>query len=261
MKKTLGKYLSVWLTTSKLTIQQALENRMGALLFLIGKLIRFFMFLGFMLLLTERVGSIGGFDQREMIVFFLVFNIFDIAGQTFFRGIYWFREQVVSGEFDFRLVKPMNALFQALTRQTEVLDLPVLLIVIIFLVYYTHGISILNVIMFGLLMLVAMVVITAIHIMVASLGVVTTEVDHTIMIYRDLSSMARFPVDIYAPNLRTLLTFVIPIALAFTVPAKALLGMLNWNHVFLVLVSSIGFLLFSLWIWNLAVKSYSSASS
>ena len=107
----------------------------------------------------------------------------------------------------------------------------------------------------------SLIVITSIHIFVASLGIITTEVDHTIMIYRDLSSMARFPIDIYTDNIRALLTFAIPIALAFTFPAKAILGLLSFPTVIISLLASCAIFWLSLKFWHYAINQYSSASS
>lgn len=254
-------YLKYWWTSALLSVQTAFENRTAALFFLAGKFIRFFLFLGFITLLHSQVQNLKGYSQQDMITFFLVFNLLDLFGQIFFRGIYWFRQQVVSGEFDFRLTKPLSSLFQALTRQTDILDFPLLLLVLFMLIRQPFNLTLSSLIIFCLLLISAIIIITSIHIIVATLGVVTTEVDHTIMIYRDLSSMARFPIDIYTDAIRAILTFVIPIALAFTFPAKALLGLLNFQIALIVTLTSLAIFIICLKLWRLTLKNYSSASS
>ena len=81
------------------------------------------------------------------------------------------------------------------------------------------------------------------------------------MVFRDISSMARVPVDIYIDSIRALLTFVIPLAVAFTFPAKALLGLLNPTVIAISFLSSIIFLFASYRLWRFALTKYSSASS
>src|SRR3989304_8625296 len=206
------KYLFVWFKSASLSVQSSIAQRGGAIMFMIGKLIRFGFFLMLLILIGEKVSLVTGYSLDQMVIFFLFFNLFDIFGQTFFRGIYWFRDQIISGEFDFRLVKPMSPLFQALTRQTDVLDVPLFIIIIIVLIKPALTLSPLSLLFFIILSLSGFIIVTAIHIFVAGLGVVTTEVDHTIMIYRDLSSMARVPTDIYSPSIRVLLTFIIPLS-------------------------------------------------
>jgi ABC-2 type transport system permease protein len=90
---------------------------------------------------------------------------------------------------------------------------------------------------------------------------VTTEIDHAVMIYRDLTSMGRVPVDIYKEPLRSVITFAIPVGIMMTFPAKAFLGMLSWQFIVLSLVLGLLFFVLSLRIWHYALSRYASASS
>jgi ABC-2 type transport system permease protein len=99
------------------------------------------------------------------------------------------------------------------------------------------------------------------HIIVVAIGVIALEVDHSIMIYRDVTQMARFPVDIYTEPLRSALTFVLPVAIMFTVPVKALIGLIYPSTILLSLFITFGFLFFALRLWRYALSQYSSASS
>jgi len=257
----LKKYLIFWLKTAGLSFQSLTATRGASLMFIAGKLIRFFFFIWFLIILENQIQKVAGYTLNQLIIFFLVFNLFDLFGQLFFRGIYWFREDVVSGNFDFNLIKPINPLVQILTVHTDFLDLPLFLIVIGVLGKYMVTLPVANLFAFALVSISGMILVTAFHIFVAALGVITTEVDHTIMVYRDLTAMARVPVDIYTDAIRALLTFVIPIALIFTFPAKALLALLSINWIiFSLIVSSIVFWL-SLKLWRYALTQYSSASS
>ena len=254
-------YARYWWASASLSVQTALENRTAAIFFLLGKFLRFFLFLAFLQILHRQIDNINGYDISQMTTFFLVFNLFDLFGQIFFRGIYWFRNQVISGEFDFRITKPLSSLFQALTRQTDVLDIPLLCTVVVLLLRQNITLSLYQVGILILIVITSLLIITSVHIIVAGLGVITTEVDHTIMIYRDLSNMARFPIDIYSDSIRALLTFIIPVGIAYTFPAKALLGLLDGPIVIISPLISIAIFLLSLQFWKYAVRQYSSASS
>ncbi len=257
----LKKYLHVWLKASTLSAQSNLTQRGGALMFILGKFIRFGFFLVLLSLISNQVEQVSGYTFDQMILFFLFFNLFDIIGQLLFRGIYWFREQIISGEFDFRLVKPMNPLFQALTRETDILDMPLLIVILFFIAKSAIHQPLPNLIFFFILFINGFVIVAAIHIFVAALGILTTEVDHTIMIYRDLSSMARFPIDIYTLPIRALLTFIIPVAIAFTIPAKAFMGLINLHTIIWSILAALVFFFLSLRFWRFALTKYSSASS
>jgi ABC-2 type transport system permease protein len=99
---------------------------------------------------------------------------------------------------------------------------------------------------------------TAFHILVLAIGIITTTVDHTIMIYRDLTSVGRFPIEIYREPVRFIFTFVFPIALMTNVPAHILMGKNQGNLFAYGLVFSFGLLLISVYLWQLALKKYQS---
>lgn len=258
--KSLGRYIQIWWQTSWFSVQAVLVNRWGALLFLAGKLARFILFIVFLKLITNQV-QLAGYSFSQLLTFFLIFNLFDLWGQIFFRGIYWFRNQVVSGEFDFALIAPVNALFRILTQHTDILDLPLFLLTGIIVISQGFSLSWFQGVNFSLVVIAGLMIVTAIHIVVAALGVVTTEVDHTMLIYRDISAMARVPIDIYTDHIRAVLTFVIPVAIAYTLPAKALLGWVHWPTVLSALATGIISLTLALRLWDKAIKHYTSVSS
>lgn len=118
-----------------------------------------------------------------------------------------------------------------------------------------------QVFLYIILILAGLLIATAFHIIVMSLGIITFEVDHTIMIYRDVTNMGRFPTDIYKEPLKSALTYLIPVAIMMSLPAKALMGLASSISVFIALLLAFLFMFSSLRFWNFALKKYSSASS
>jgi len=261
MVAKLKTYWYYWLKSSTLSLESLLATRLSSLLFIIGKLGRFFAFIWVLLILKDNIQQVSGYSIDQLIVFFLIYNLFDTFGQIFYRGIYWFRDEIISGTFDFRLLKPINPLFQILTSHTDFLDIPLLILVIIGLLIKLPQISFFSVVVFCVISLAAFLAITAVHITVAAIGVITTEVDHTIWIFRDLSAMARVPIDIYVEFIRFFLTFIIPVSLIFTLPAKALLNLTSLWMLLAAVTGAVVFYLLSLCFWRYALKQYSSASS
>ncbi len=259
------KYLKVWFQLAHISFAEQLATRFSSILFLIGKVARFALFLIFLISLTARSGGLAGYTPDQLIIFFLVFNLADILTQLFFRGVYFFRQKVVSGEFDFYLVKPMNPLFRIMAGYTDFLDLITLfaLAVYAFAFFKTSSLVITpqNAVLFIIMLILSFLIALAIHIIVVSIGIITTEVDHTIMIYRDLTQMGRIPIDVYAQPVRIALTYVIPIAIILTVPAQALLGLLSPFTIASSLFFVLCFLFLALRFFRHALSQYSSASS
>ena len=92
-------------------------------------------------------------------------------------------------------------------------------------------------------------------------NVITTEIDHAVMLYRDVSGMGRFPIDIYREPIRGVLTFALPVGIMMRFPVKALFGLLSPMLIIYALLFSLLFFYFSLKIWDWSLKKYSSASS
>ena len=262
--KKFKKYLKIWWISTIRVTQIALTSRVGAVMFILGKILRFAFFLMFLLILASRTNAIADYSIYQIIFIFATFNIVDTTSQLLFREVYRFRYYVVSGELDYFLTKPISVLWRCLFGGSDILDVPILLISLFFIAYSAiqlPNISPVSVILYVLLLANALIIALALHIMVLALGVLTTEIDHTIMIYRDLTQMARLPVDIYREPLRFIITFVIPVGVMMTVPAKSFFGVLPPMLFVFALAISVILLIVSLRFWRFALKNYSSVSS
>lgn len=232
--------------------------------FLISKLLRIGLFLGFLTFLLKGTNGVGGFNPAQMIFFYLSFNLIDTLAQLLFREVYRFRALVISGGLDQILVKPVHPLIRVLLGGPDVIDLAMMVLLTGFTVWYAQsnfhpGLQ--QWLLYILLAINGIIISAAFHITVLGLGVITTSVDHLVMIYRDLTSLMRIPVDLYIEPVRTLLTFLIPLGIMLTFPPKALLNLLSWQMVLLaLLISSLAFFL-AMKFWNYSLRHYQSASS
>lgn len=256
-------YINIWTLMSKNAFLIWFSQTKLLALFLAGKILRFAFFLTFLYFLLKGADRLAGYTTNQAIFFFLTFNIIDVLAQFFFREVYRFRPLLVSGDFDLILTKPMSALFRSLMGGADMVDMvtiPPLIIAVI----YVGGLldpSTLHAVYYFLLLLNGLLLAAAFHIAVLSLGIITLEIDHTIMIYRDLANLGRFPVDIYKGPLKGILTYFIPIGIMITLPAKALMGLVSlpgvlWSLCFGAIATTL-----SVKFWNLALRKYTSASS
>ena len=261
--KKLKKYFKVWWLMSKNSFMSTAAQRWGAVTLLIGKLIRFGFFIVFIVFLLGGVKSLAGYNLREVAFFFLTFNFIDIVSQFLFREVYRFRPLIVSGSFDLVLVKPVSALFRSLMGGADLLDfltIPPLIIAVILIARLLNPTP-WQVVLYLLLLANGLLIAAAFHIAVLSLGIITMEIDHTIMIYRDLTNLGRFPIDIYKEPLKGILTYLIPVGIMVSLPAKAILGLVSFKGFIFSFIFGAFLLLISLRFWHFALKRYTSASS
>lgn len=262
---SLRKYSIVWKTLALTEFQQAFIHRGTNILFLIGKFMRLGMALTFLWVIKNTVTQFAGYTTDQMVVFYLTYQLVDVVGQTFFRGVYMFSEKVRSGEFDFTLLKPMSSLFQALVGKPDVNDalflFPIVGLSMYMLSTLDLTINLSTALWYCLLLLNSFLIVTALHILVLVVGVLTTEVDGVIWMYRDLTALGRFPVTIYGEPLRFILFFIIPTGMMVTIPAEVLLGSSPTFSIGATLLVGITTFFISLRLWNWSLKKYSSASS
>jgi len=264
MYKVFEKYFRVWLKLTGYSFMTTLTSRFSFSLFLFGKILRFTLFFVFLLLIFSRTKMLVGYNLYQVAFFVLTYNLIDTSVQLFFREVYRFRPLVVSGNFDLVLVKPFNPLFRILAGGADVIDLFMIipfLAGVIYLMGKIGNLTILNFTLYILLLVNAFLIATAFHIAVLALGILTTEVDNTIMLYRDVIRMGMVPIDIYKEPLRGFLTFVIPVGVMMTFPAKALMGLLSWWGILVSFVIGGILLWLSLKFWHYSLRRYASASS
>lgn len=263
MNKKLHTYLKIWMRLTLSSFQVALISRSGAIIFIVAKTLRFLLQLLVLWLIVTKTRSLAGYTLNETFVFFMTFNLIDTLTQLLFRDVYRFRQKIVSGDFDFHLIQPANALFRVLLGGADPLDVVMFFPYVVMFIFFLTQISFvpLSFITFSVLCVNGLLIGAAFHIVVLALGILTTEIDHTIMIYRDVTGMGRFPIDIYHEPLRSIITFVIPVGMMMSFPVKALLNDLSWLTVVGSTLFGSGFIIVSLLLWKKALRFYTSASS
>ena len=261
--KRLFYYLKIWVLMSKNSFLVMLSQKFLLLLFLAGKVLRFVFFVAFLYFLVIGSESLAGYSVNQVIFFFLTFNVVDILAQFFFREVYRFRPLIVSGGFDLVLVKPMDALFRVLMGGADVIDLITIppLIIAVFYVGSLLNPSFLHIVLYVLLVFNALIIATAFHIAALSLGIITLEIDNTIMIYRDIVNLGKFPIGIYRQPLRTVLMYLIPVGIMISMPAKALMGMVSFWGIAVSFALGIVLLFIATKFWHYALRFYTSASN
>lgn len=245
------------------SFSMVISQKLPFSIFLIGKLLRFGFFFAFLFFLLQGTKTLAGYTSNQAIFFFLIFNLIDTITQFFFREVYRFRPLIIKGDFDYVLAKPINPLFRVLMGGADVIDfvtIPPQIIAVLYFASLLHP-NLLSVLYFLILLINAFLISTAFHIIVLSFGIITLEVDHTIMIYRDFTSLGRFPIDIYKQPLQGFLTYVIPVGLMISLPAKSLMGLSTPFGIFTAILIGILFIFISLKFWNYALTKYTSASS
>lgn len=261
--KKIKRYFGMWLLFAKNSVLVWAIKKEAIYIFLFGKFVRYIFYFGFLYFLVSKTKGLVGYSINETLFFTATYILIDTLGQLFFRSVYTFRQLVVTGDFDLILTKPVNPLFRSLFGRPDPVDfitIPPILCVVIYFGFLLNP-SLLNILYYLLLVLNGLVIVAAFHIIVLSIGVITLEVDNTIMVFRDLSSMGRLPIEIYREPMKSILTFLIPIGIIFSTPVKSMVGLISPIGIISSMIFGFCLLLLSIKFWAFALRKYTSASS
>ena len=88
-----------------------------------------------------------------------------------------------------------------------------------------------------------------------------TKFDNNVTILHALMDAGRYPVMVYPTWLQMIITFIIPIAVATTVPVQALQGSLFAGQIIGYLAIGVAAFVLANLFWKVGVRKYSGASS
>jgi ABC-2 type transport system permease protein len=216
--------------------------------------------------LFTNVRTVAGWDLNSMIVltgtFSLVLGILDGLFQTNMSKL---SEQVNRGELDYVLIKPIDSQFYVSTRYVNLNEIPTVLIAA---VTVCTGIarlgivpSIADIAVYILLVVCAITTFYGVWFASVTLALWSGRINNIAYLIMPITDMGRMPSDIYRGIFRVFFTFVMPVALISTVPARALLGTFEPSMLLYAACASVSTVLFSRWFWRFSLSRYTSASS
>ncbi|HEU4745822.1 MAG TPA: ABC-2 family transporter protein [Anaerolineales bacterium] len=257
------KLLSAFL---KVNIQMSLAYRADTVVNILLNL----MWLGWELLslgiIFSNTETIGGWDFGELIALLGVFRLV----HTLMIALIWpntekFNQSIRDGSMDYTLLQPINSMFLVTFSRITVWRAWDLILAAVLIVVGVNmsgdTTTALDILTFILLTVSGGIVIYSLWIVLIALTFWFTKFDNNVTILQALLDAGRYPVTVYPVWLRILVTFVIPIAVATTIPLQGLRGDLTPSRVLMfVAIGIISFLIASQ-VWKRGLKQYSGASS
>lgn len=261
--------MNVWKLLSaflKVNVQMSLAYRADTIVNILLNL----MWLGWELLslsiIFNNTETIGGWGFGELIALLGVFRLV----HTLMIALIWpntekFNQSIRDGSMDYTLLQPVNSMFLVTFSRITVWRAWDLILAAILI---TVGINMSGarttpafVLTFILLTISGAIIIYSLWIVLIALTFWFTKFDNNVTILQALLDAGRYPVTVYPVWLRILVTFVIPIAVATTVPLQGLRGDLTISRVLMFLVIGIVSFLIASQVWKRGLKQYSGASS
>jgi ABC-2 type transport system permease protein len=228
------------------------------------------MWLGWELLglsiIFSNTNSLGGWGLGELIALLGVFRLVN----TLMAALLWpntekFNNSVRDGSLDYTFLQPVNSMFViTFSRMViwRVWDLALGTVLILVGIHMSGGVTTaFNLGSFLFLALSGSVILYSLWIVLIAATFWFVKFDNNVTILQALLDTGRYPATVYPAWLRIIVTFLIPIAVATTVPLQALRGDLSaWQVLLFLGIGGASFLAANR-IWKAGVKKYSGASS
>lgn len=250
----------------KINIQQELAYRTDTLINILTSI----MWLGWELIglsiIFSNTNSIGGWRAGDILALLGVFRLVN----TFMQMVVWpntekFNRGIREGSLDYTFLQPIDSQFMVSFSRIVIWNVWNLAIGIILIVVglsmTSNTTDLAGIATFLLLTFSGSIVIYSLWVVLIAMTFWFTKFDNNVTLMQALMDAGRYPATVYPAWLRIIVTFIVPIALATTVPLQALRGELEWWHVVLALLVSVVAFFISRLVWKAGVKRYSGASS
>ncbi len=253
-------------TLIKLNVQQELAYRTDAVVNMLVNLL----WLGWELLslsiLFSNTPDLAGWGPGELIILLGMFRLVNM----FMAALIWpntekFNTGVRDGSLDYTLLAPVNSLFLISFSRIvfwRVWDLMLSIVLLIVGINLT-GLTATPLSLFSFLILVGSgaAILYSLWIVMIAATFWFTKFDNNVTILQALVDTGRYPASVYPFWLRLIVTFVVPIAVATTVPVQALRGELVGWQVLAFFTIGVVCVLVASQVWKAGIRRYSGASS
>ncbi len=253
-------------TFLKVNLQIALAYRADTLVNILNNL----MWLGWELLglsiIFSNTDTLAGWGPGELVALLGVFRLVNmLMGAVIWPATEKFNTSVRDGSLDYTLLQPANSLFLVSISRIvvwRVWDLALAVILIVAGLRMDGAAPGLEQLGYFLLLVASgSVIIYSLWIVMIALTFWFVKFDNNVTILQALMDSGRYPATIYPPWLRLIVTYLVPIALATTIPLQGLRGDLSGRQVLVFLAVGMATFTIAYRIWKAGLRQYSGASS
>ena len=222
--------------------------------------------LGGLAVVFDHTENLGGWRPEELLalvgVYFLIAGMIRALVQP---SMQLFMEDIRKGTLDFKLTKPEDAQLLVSIQRVEIwrlVDAVVGLIVLgVALTRLSTQISVTDALAFGVTLVAGGLIVYSFYMILATCAFWFVRVENILVIFQSMYQAGRWPVTIYPPWLRWILTFLVPVAFATTVPASAFTGRIEPGLLLGAVALAAGLLAAARLFWLYGIRFYSGASA
>jgi ABC-2 type transport system permease protein len=258
--------LRLFAVFARLGLQQDLAYRGNFLVQVLQSGLELATALGTLAIVFSQTSALAGWRPAELVavlgVYFTMASALEIVVSP---SLSRFIEAVRDGALDHTLIKPVDAQLLVSIQEVRVLQVVDLAfggsLLAIALYQLSTQVTAGALVAFAIALAAAAAIVYSVWLLLATLAFWFIRIENILMVFWSLYAAGRWPVSIYPGWLRWLLTAVVPVAFAVTVPAEVVAGRLSGP----VLLAAVGLaallLVASRAFWRSGLRHYSGASA
>jgi ABC-2 type transport system permease protein len=217
-------------------------------------------------LVFNHTAELGGWSPPELLAVMGVYTLtLGLIKALVEPNMARLMEDVQRGTLDYALTKPADAQVLISVREIRVWNLLDVLIggvvLAVALGQLGERVGLAQGLIFAATLLLGGLMVYSFWLILTTLSFRVVQVEPILNLFDGFYAAGRWPVGIYPGWLRGVLTFLVPVAFAVTVPAEALTGRLSLTTLALAFALAAALLVAARVAWRVGLRAYSGASS
>lgn len=215
----------------------------------------------------SQVGSIGGWDRSQMLLFIGTFSIINaINMSTYFFGLISIPGKIKSGELDLYITKPVNSLLHLSFESIDIGSIPLVFASIGIVVYAAFGMNVqmtvLTIIGYIFLVLIMILLWYDMMVIIRTIPFFVIQASSIERLEGEVITLCmKIPGTLFKGVFKLLFYLILPYGIMATVPTQFFSGTLSLLGFVYSIAVVVAFTAFTFFFWKLGLRNYKSASS
>ncbi len=222
--------------------------------------------LGALAVVFSYTHTLGGWLPDEVLALVGVYTLVGgLIGLVVYPSLEQFITSVRDGTLDFTLIKPVDAQMVISLYSVDIwklIDIGLgIALLIVSLARLGERVGVAEAALFIGMLITGGAIIYSVWIVLATLSFWFVRVENILEIFRSLYEAGRWPISLYPPWLRFILSFIVPVAFVTSVPVEALTGRLTAGTLGVAALLAALRLAVSRLFWRIGLRQYSGTSA
>jgi len=211
------------------------------------------------ILIYKSGAKFPGWSFYEVLLIQSIFTLSMGLAYVLFSNVLWSTMQYIrEGSFEVVLLRPVNPLFYLIATNFDTGSIGLLIgggVMFGIAIAHTGVVSLAGIAQFLLLFIGGFAVMTGFQMIMAAASFKWVGNSRMPEILDSVLSFGKYPVTIFPQAIKTLTSFIIPVAMIGFFPASALLGRLD-PIALIAVIPCIAFMIFGIWLYQFMVRLY-----